>query len=88
MNGVVRKEWILQDFDPATHNLAGDHYRLLIVDGHCSHFSYDSLKYAKDNKIEVLCLPSNTTHILQSEYASYTVSKKNCPTKCQISIVR
>ena len=72
MNGVLGKEWISQDFNPATRNLAGDRYRLLIVDGHCSHFSYEFLKYAKDNKIEVLCLPSNTTHILQSEYADYT----------------
>ena len=66
MNGVVGKEWISQDFDPATRKLAGDRYRLLIVDGHCSHFTYDFLKYAKDNKIEVLCLPSNTTHVLQT----------------------
>ena len=72
MNGIVGKEWISQDFDPATCNLAGDHYKLLIVDGHCSHFSYEFLKYAKDNKFEVLCLPFNTTHILQSEYADYT----------------
>jgi len=72
MNGVVGKEWISQDFDPATRNLAGDCYRLLIVDGHCSHFTYDFLKYAKDNKIKVLCLPSNTTHVLQSQYTSHT----------------
>jgi len=68
MNGVLGKEWISQDFDPATCKLAGDRYRLLIVDGHCSHFTYEFLQYAKDNKIEVLCLPSNTTHLLQSEY--------------------
>jgi len=66
MNGVVGLEWISQDFDPATQELAGDHHRLLLVDGHTSHFTYDFLKYAKEHKIEVLCLPSNTTHILQS----------------------
>ena len=72
MNGVVEKEWILQDFDPAICNLAGECYRLLIVDGHCSQFSYEFLMYAKDNRINVLCLASNTTHILQSEYTDYT----------------
>jgi len=68
MNGVVGLEWISQDFDPATCELAGNRYRLLLVDGHSSHFTYDFLQYAKEHKIEVLCLPSNTTHILQSAY--------------------
>ena len=71
MNGVVGLEWILQDFDPATQELAGNHHWLLLVDGHSSHFTYDFLKYAKEHKIKVLCLHSNTTHILQSVYIFY-----------------
>ena len=39
---------------------------LLIVDGHVSHFTQGFLEYAKTSNIEVLCLPQNTTHALQS----------------------
>ena len=39
--------------------------RLLIVDGHNSHFSTDFLKYCSRNHIELFCLPPHTTHILQ-----------------------
>jgi hypothetical protein len=67
-------EWcsgLRQDFDPATQELAGNCHQLLLVDGHSSHFTYNFLKYAKEHKIKILCLPSNTTHILQSAYMVY-----------------
>ena len=39
--------------------------RLLIVDGHNSHFSMDFLHFCQKNQIELFCLPPHTTHILQ-----------------------
>ena len=68
MTGEIGREWLEHDFDKPTRAKAAGRYRLLIVDGHTSHFNYDLLSYVKENEIIVLCLPSNTTHALQSEY--------------------
>jgi hypothetical protein len=38
---------------------------LLIFDGHASHSSLKYLYYFQNNGIEMLCLPPNTTHVLQ-----------------------
>ena len=38
---------------------------LLIMDGHSSHISLGILKLAKENEIEILCLPPHTTSELQ-----------------------
>jgi hypothetical protein len=58
--------WIRKDFEPATaaRNATGG-YRLLILDGHNSHCTYGFCKFAADNKIIIICLPSHTTHALQ-----------------------
>ena len=66
MTGEIGRKWVEEDFDKPTRAKAAGHYRLLIVDGHTSHFNYDLLSYAKENKIIVRCLPANTTHALQS----------------------
>ena len=68
MNGVTGRAWIKDDFDAQTQVKANGCYCLLIVDGHASHFDYELLQYAKANHIVVLCLPTNTTHVLQSKY--------------------
>ena len=39
--------------------------RLLVVDGHNSHFSMEFLQFCSHNQIELFCLPPHTTHILQ-----------------------
>ncbi len=39
--------------------------RLLIVDGHNSHFSTEFIKFCSKKNIELFCLPPHTTHILQ-----------------------
>jgi hypothetical protein len=67
MTGVIGREWIECDFDPPTCQVANGHARLLIVDGHASHFTQSFLEYARENNIHVLCLPPHTTHALQSE---------------------
>ncbi|KAI2645013.1 MFS-type transporter clz9 [Labeo rohita] len=38
---------------------------LLIMDQHETHVSKDVTMYCRENKIEILCLPAQTTHILQ-----------------------
>ena len=39
--------------------------RLLIVDGHNSHFSNEFIDYCDDNNIQLFCLPPHSTHVLQ-----------------------
>jgi hypothetical protein len=58
--------WLERDFEPATakrNQTQG--YRLLILDGHNSHTTYQFCSFAEKHKIIVLCLPSHTTHRLQ-----------------------
>lgn len=38
---------------------------LLLLDGHISHQSLQSLEYCVEHQIELLCLPPHTTHVLQ-----------------------
>lgn len=39
---------------------------LLIIDGHSSHISLEIFQLAKENEIEILCLPPHTTREFQS----------------------
>ena len=64
----IGREWIKTVFGPQTSQIANGCSRLLVVDGHSSHFSSGFLEYAKANRIIVLCLPAHTTHQLQSQY--------------------
>jgi len=57
--------WLRNDFDPATRDKAAGQYHLLVLDGHNSHCTLAFCKYAVDNKIIIICLPSHTTHALQ-----------------------
>lgn len=40
--------------------------RLLIVDGHISHYSRGFLEGAREHNIHVICYPSHTTHVYQA----------------------
>ena len=40
-------------------------YRMLIVDGHKSHMSWQVVQYCLDHRIRLLCLPPHSTHELQ-----------------------
>lgn len=44
---------------------AGGRDRLLLVDGHNSHYTRGFLEYARTQRIHVLCYPSHTTHVYQ-----------------------
>jgi hypothetical protein len=56
--------WI-EDFDKKTCTKANRHARLLLVDGHNSHYTKDFLDYAWRHSIHVLCYPAHATHIYQ-----------------------
>ncbi|KAF9225073.1 DDE-domain-containing protein, partial [Gyrodon lividus] len=59
-------KWLQKDFEPQTaQQNQSDGYRLLILDGHNSHRTYEFCKFAADHHIIILCLPSHTTHVLQ-----------------------
>lgn len=63
-SGEIAVAWI-KDWDNLTREKANGKHRLLIVDGHSSHFTVGFLEYARKNKIEVLCYPSHSTHVYQ-----------------------
>lgn len=58
--------WMRKDFEPTTAQHNPDKlYRLLILDGHNSHCTYQFCKFAFDHNIIIICLPAHTTHALQ-----------------------
>ena len=63
-NGEIGLEW-LKDFDERTKEKAKGRPRLLLLDGHNSHFTVNFVEYARANNIHVLCYPAHTTHVLQ-----------------------
>jgi hypothetical protein len=49
-----------------------------MVDGHNSHYTRALLRYARENKIIILCYPAHTTHIYQGlDIDIFSVLKKN-----------
>ena len=71
--GYSRKGWTdcelavlwLKHFDEYTRRKVDGCTRLLIVDGHNSHYSFEFLDYACDQQIHILCYSAHTTHIYQ-----------------------
>ena len=57
--------WWLRNFDEQMCKKATGHPRLLLVDGHSSHYTVEFIKYAREVNIIVLCYPSHTAHVLQ-----------------------
>ena len=64
-SGQAARQWIEDDFDAATQEKAQGHTRVLVMDGHSSHYTPELLHYCKDNNIIVLRYPLHCTHILQ-----------------------
>ncbi|EIW54948.1 DDE-domain-containing protein, partial [Trametes versicolor FP-101664 SS1] len=64
VNGEISAEWIKQ-FDKYTKEKAAGRRRLLLVDGHSSHYTFEFLDYARKNNIHILCYPSHSTHVYQ-----------------------
>ena len=57
--------WFTKLFLPAVAHLTKTAPVFLIQDGHHSHISLELIRRARDNNIVILCLPPNTTHLLQ-----------------------
>jgi DDE superfamily endonuclease len=56
---------MVRDFDRQTHDKANGNVRVLLLDGHSSHYSLDLLKYARAQNIVILGYPLHCTHVLQ-----------------------
>jgi hypothetical protein len=55
----------VKDFDAQTKEKAARRTRILLLDGHCSHYTPVLLEYAHTNKIVILGYPPHCTHVLQ-----------------------
>ncbi len=58
-------EWMEECFEPFTRSHFRSEYRLLIVDGHAFQVSTEFITFTRAYKIIYLCLPSDSTHLLQ-----------------------
>ena len=63
-NGEIGAEWV-KHFDQLTQDKAKGCYRVLLVDGHNSHYTRPFLQYAREHKIHVLYYLSHGTHMYQ-----------------------
>lgn len=63
-DGEIGRAWI-KNFDKETRAKANGHRRLLLVDGHVSHYTRAFLEYAREHRIEVIGYPSHSTHVYQ-----------------------
>ncbi|THU95545.1 DDE-domain-containing protein, partial [Dendrothele bispora CBS 962.96] len=64
VDGEIGVSWI-EIFDKATREKANQRRRLLLVDGHVSHYTGGFLCYARTHDIVVVCYPSHSTHAYQ-----------------------
>ena len=59
------ESWFKKMFMPIVKHLTDSGPVVLFFDGHYSHISVELVELAKANKIHLVLLPSNTTHVLQ-----------------------
>ncbi|KIJ94695.1 hypothetical protein K443DRAFT_51695, partial [Laccaria amethystina LaAM-08-1] len=77
-DGGLAQDWMMKDFDPQTKEKAAGETRVLLMDGHSSHFTADLLEYCLANNIEVYGYPPHCTHALQSLDVVYFAKMKEC----------
>jgi len=65
MEEINYLKWFEVQFYPAVKHLLSTGPVILIFDGHYSHMSFSLIKKARELGIHLLCLPPNTTHVLQ-----------------------
>ncbi len=65
MEEISFMKWFEMQFFPAVKHLVETGPVVMFFDGHYSHLSIALIKKAKSLGIHLLCLPPNTTHILQ-----------------------
>ena len=63
-SGEIGQAWIEQ-FNKKTRAKANGRRRLLLVDGHNSHYTCKFLEYARSHQIEVIGYLSHSTHVYQ-----------------------
>jgi hypothetical protein len=56
--------WLKQHFEPKTRSPHAED-RLLIIDGHDSHYSIEFIEFCDAHRIHLFILPPHTTHMLQ-----------------------
>lgn len=61
----IALEWVKKVFNPETSVKAAGRTRVLLMDGHNSHFSLPFLIHCVANNIVVICYPAHCTHALQ-----------------------
>ena len=77
MDGINFLSWFKNQFIPAVRHLTASGPVFLIFDGHYSHISLDLIKTARASNIQLICLPPNTTHLLQPlDVGLFSVLKK------------
>jgi hypothetical protein len=64
-NEELGMSWLSKIFEPRTREKAGNHQRLLIVDGHSSHVNLRFIEFCDRNHILLAILPPHSTHRLQ-----------------------
>src|SRR5271156_3317212 len=69
---------MVKDFDPQTKEKAGGCTRVLLMDGHSSHYTAELLDYAQANNIVILGYPPHCTHALQGLDVMCFAKMKNC----------
>src|ERR1700761_1263318 len=83
-DGEIGREWI-KEFDMQTrHTATNGEARLLIVDGHNSHYTAKLLEYAMEHRIVILAYPPHCTHALQGQdVVIFSAFKNHYTTKFQ-----
>ena len=67
----------IKDFDKQTKTKANGKTRLLLLDGHNSHFTLESIQSTITANIVVFCYPEHSTHVLQGlDVVAFAASNK------------
>jgi len=77
-------KWFVSKTNSIRNKLKLEENAILILDGHNSRENPDAIKYLKENKVTLVILPSNSTHVLQpldvsifSPFKNYLTKNKN-----------
>jgi hypothetical protein len=77
-NDALGLIWLRDIFDKYTRNQTIGRHRLLILDGHGSHFTAEFHRFCEDNAIILLCLPAHSSHLLQPlDVGCFSVLKRS-----------
>ena len=64
-NNEIGLKWLQECFEPQSKERQRGQYRLLLLDGHCSHVTNEAIEFCIAKDIVLLCLPAHSTHLLQ-----------------------